>query len=142
MKIALTLAAALAVLSPIARAAAPPAATMSAPPATAAPAAPAPGATVSGVTVKGAPRKQCAPKDAECIAIVMAEVKELYPEQLKKFCYQQKMDVMRQDMQANIAGWCDGPGLGATAMCSHYVSPVVKKVCAPDPPAVATEAKK
>jgi hypothetical protein len=91
-----------------------------------------PGATVSGVTVQGGPRKQCAPKDKDCIALVMAQVKELYPEQLKQFCFQQKMDAMRQDMQANLAGWCNGPGGGASEMCHHYVSPVVKQVCAPD----------
>ena len=44
------------------------------------------------------------------------------------------MAVMKQDMQASIAGWCDGPGLGASAICSHYVPPVVKQVCAPDKP--------
>jgi hypothetical protein len=93
------------------------------------------GTTVSEVTVKPLPRKQCSPKDKDCIALVMAEVKELYPEQLKAFCYQQKVDVMRQDMQASIAGWCNGPGQGASAICSHYVSPVVKKVCEPDKPA-------
>jgi hypothetical protein len=93
------------------------------------------GPTVSGVTVTPVPRKPCKPKDTECIAIVMAQVKDLYPEQLKQFCFQQKMDVMRQDMQANIAGWCDGPGLGASEMCHHYMSPVVKKVCAAPPTA-------
>ncbi len=88
--------------------------------------------TVSGIVVEGVPKKPCAPRDKDCIALVMAEVKALYPEQLKRFCAVQQMDVMRQDMQANIAGWCDGPGLGASSMCSHYVSPVVKQVCAPD----------
>ena len=65
----------------------------------------------------------------------MAEVKELYPEQLKAFCYQQKMDVMQRDMQANNAGWCDNPTRGASALCNHYVPPIVKQVCASDPPA-------
>ena len=136
MRPLLALAAALAVLADAAWAQAPasPAATAPSPaPAPASAAAKAdPGKTVSGVTVEALPRKQCAPKDKDCIALVMAQVKELYPEQLKKFCFTQQMDVMRQDMQANLAGWCDSPGLGATSTCSHHVSPVVKQVCAPD----------
>ncbi len=46
-----------------------------------------PGSTVSGVTVQALPRKPCAPKDTDCVALVMAQVKELYPEQLKQFCF-------------------------------------------------------
>jgi hypothetical protein len=100
------------------------------------PAAPASGGpSVSGVTVSPSPRKPCAPKDKDCIAIVMAEVKALYPEQLKMFCQQQRMDVMQRDMQANMAGWCDDPKQGAAAICNHYVPPIVKQVCASDPPA-------
>jgi hypothetical protein len=93
-----------------------------------------PGPSVSGVTVSPLPRKPCAPKDKECIAVVMAEVKALYPEQLKMFCHQQKMDVMQRDMQANMAGWCDNPTQGSSAICNHYVPPIVKQVCASDPP--------
>jgi hypothetical protein len=99
------------------------------------PATPAPaGPSVSGVTVSPLSRKPCAPKDKDCIAIVMAEVKALYPEQLKMFCHQQKMDVMQRDMQANMAGWCDNPTQGASSICNHYVPPIVKQVCASDPP--------
>jgi hypothetical protein len=136
MKASLALAAALTLLVGAAGAQpAPPAETASTAPATAPPAAGKPGPTVSGVTVTPLPRKQCSPKDKECIALVMAQVKDLYPEQLKQFCFQQRMGVLRQDMQANIAGWCNGPGGGASEICHHYVSPVVKQVCAPDPPA-------
>jgi hypothetical protein len=91
------------------------------------------GANISGVTVSPAPRKACAPKDKECIALVMAELKDLYPEQVKAFCFQQKMDVMQRDMQANMAGWCDDPKQGAAAICNHYVPPVVKQLCASNP---------
>jgi hypothetical protein len=105
----------------------------STPPPAAKPAAP--GSTVSGVTVEALPHKTCAPKDKECIALVMAQVKELYPEQLKKFCYQQQMDVMREDMQASVNGWCDNPRYASSSMCHHYVPPVVKQVCASDAPA-------
>jgi hypothetical protein len=93
------------------------------------------GANVSGVTVSPVPRKPCAPKDKDCIAIVMAELKDLYPEQVKTFCFQQKMDVMQRDMQANMAGWCDDPKQGAAAICNHYVPPVVKQLCASSPTA-------
>jgi hypothetical protein len=104
----------------------------SAPPASS----PAPaGANVSGVTVSPVPHKPCAPKDKDCIAIVMAELKDLYPEQVKTFCFQQKMDVMQRDMQANMAGWCDDPKQGAAAICNHYVPPVVKQLCASSPTA-------
>ncbi|HEX2817514.1 MAG TPA: hypothetical protein VHN39_14035 [Phenylobacterium sp.] len=133
MKRVLTLAGAAVLFAAVANAQAP--SPQPAPTPTAPATAPAPdksGATVSGVTVRPLPRKPCAPKDKDCVAMVMAEVKNLYPEQLKSFCFQQQMDVMRQDMQANMAGWCEGPGLGAAAICSHHVSPVVKQVCAPD----------
>jgi hypothetical protein len=134
MKARLVLAAVLSALAGAALAQAPGASSPSAPaPAASAPAA-SPGATVSGVTVKPLPHKACAPKDKECIAIVVAEVKELYPEQLKMFCHQQKMDVMQRDMQANMAGWCDNQMGGAAAICNHYLPPVVKQVCASDPP--------
>jgi hypothetical protein len=102
----------------------------------------APDATVSGVTVKPLPLKPCAPKDKDCAAYVMAQLKEFYPEQLKQFCFQQKVEAMRRDMQATIAGWCDSPGRGATAMCSHYVAPAIKQVCASDPVASKTADKK
>ncbi|MBS0361146.1 MAG: hypothetical protein JSR98_07185 [Proteobacteria bacterium] len=90
------------------------------------------GATVSGVTVTPSPRKACAPKDKACIALVVADLKRLYPEQLKAFCFQQDMTALRRDQQANAAGWCDSPIGGASAICSHYVPPAVKQACAPD----------
>jgi hypothetical protein len=98
--------------------------------------------TVSGVTVKPLPRKQCSPKDKDCIAMVMAELKDLYPEQLKKFCYQEKMNVMRQDMQANVNGWCGNPFRGSAALCHHEVSPVIKQVCTSGPTADRADVKK
>ena len=104
-------------------------------PAAAQPAKPASeGPTVSGVTVSPAPRKPCAPKDKDCIALVVADLKRLYPEQLKTYCFQQKMTVLRRDMQAQAAGWCDGPIGGASAICSHYVPPALKLACATEKP--------
>ena len=72
----------------------------------------------------------------------MAQVKELYPEQLKQFCFRENMDVMKQNMQAELAGWCDNPFSGAEQLCHRHVSPVVKQVCAADKgPAKADPAK-
>ena len=72
----------------------------------------------------------------------MAQVKELYPEQLKQFCFRENMDVMKQNMQANAAGWCDSPNLGAAELCHRHVSPMVKQVCAPDKTVAKTDPKK
>ena len=57
------------------------------------PAPPAP--TVSGIVVEGLPKKTCSSRDRECIAIVVAELKQNYPEQLKAFCAQWKMQAVR-----------------------------------------------
>src|SRR5277367_5518460 len=61
--------------------------------------------TVSGLTVSPLLRKPCAPRDKECVALVIAQVKALYPEELKKFCFQQTMTAERRTMQAQLAGW-------------------------------------
>jgi hypothetical protein len=54
-----------------------------------APAAPraGPSPTVSGVTVIPRPTKTCFSRDKACVALVVAELKRLYPEQLKQFCF-------------------------------------------------------
>jgi hypothetical protein len=89
--------------------------------------------TVSGVTVMPLPIRSCKPKDKDCIALVVAELKEHYPEQLKKFCFQTEMNVQRQDIQANVNGWCDDPRYSSSAICNHHVPPVLKQACAADP---------
>ncbi|MBS0331607.1 MAG: hypothetical protein JSS35_02455, partial [Proteobacteria bacterium] len=73
--------------------------------------------------------------DKECIALVVAELKAKYPEQLKKFCFQSRMNVERQDMQALANGWCDNRE--NIAGCTHTVPPVIKLACAADPPNAA-----
>ena len=71
-----------------------------APPASAAPAARGvPPKTVEGLTVIAPlPNKPCSSRDRECIALVVAELKQLYPEQLKRFCFQRTMRAMRSQM--------------------------------------------
>jgi hypothetical protein len=72
----------------------------SAPQASAAPAARGvPPKTVEGLTVIAPlPNKPCSSRDRECIALVVAELKQLYPEQLKRFCFQRTMRAMRSQM--------------------------------------------
>jgi hypothetical protein len=55
------------------------------------------GKTVEGLTVTGKvfPKTECSPRDAQCINMVVAELKRLYPEQLKRFCFQRQMRAMR-----------------------------------------------
>lgn len=89
--------------------------------------------TVSGVTVMPLPSRSCRPKDKDCIALVIAELKAKYPEQLKKFCFQTQMNVEKQDIQADVNGWCDDPRYSSSAICSHHVPPVLKQACEPDP---------
>jgi hypothetical protein len=91
---------------------APPAATSIAPPAWSVPSEIAPsqaaspvkapaaaGKTVDGLTVVApAVGKPCASRDRECIALVVAELKRRYPEELKRFCFQRQMRAMRSDV--------------------------------------------
>jgi hypothetical protein len=41
------------------------------------------------------PTKECSSRDKQCIGLVVAELKRLYPEQLKRFCFQREMRAMR-----------------------------------------------
>src|SRR4051812_49862702 len=56
------------------------------------------GKTVEGLTVTGKvfPKTECSPRDAACIRLVVAELKRLYPEQLKRFCFQRQLQAMRE----------------------------------------------
>jgi hypothetical protein len=97
MKVSLAFAAAIMVL------AGSPAADAAPPEVSAAPAASSPsgagGKTVEGVTVVGKPlpTKECSSRDKDCILTVVAELKKLYPEQLKRFCFQRQMRAMRNN---------------------------------------------
>jgi hypothetical protein len=115
-------------------AAAPAAAPATDPPApSAAPAASAPPKKLEGVVVEGQrkPLHKCDSKDAPCIAAVVAELKKRYPEQLKVWCFRQKMDEMRDAMNMQTFASPSDPGGGATAQFNR--APVIRQVCAPDP---------
>ncbi len=89
------------------------------------------GDTVSGVTVMPTPTKTCAPRDKDCIAIVVAELQRLYPEQLKQFCLGERTKAVRNqivnDQLLDALG-----GNGAPTATAAPVSPIVKTACASD----------
>ena len=78
--------------------AAPAAAAAEAAPATK-PASPGP-KVVEGLTVVGktAPAEPCSSRDKDCIALVVAELKTRYPEQLKRFCFSREVRSVRSQM--------------------------------------------
>jgi hypothetical protein len=105
------------------------------PPAATAPAATAHGIapkTVEGLTVVApVPNKPCSSRDQACIALVVAELKQLYPEQLKRFCFQRTMRAMRSDiLQADLLAGLgsDNPPMGT----SFGVNSALKTACARD----------
>jgi hypothetical protein len=131
--IAVALAASPALAQPTAQDAAPIAAAP--PPAVPAAAKPAaPGPTVSGIVVEGLPKKTCSSRDRDCIAVVVAELQEHYPEQLKAFCANWKMQAIRSK-------WVNDQLL-ASLGSSHQPTPpsfgvnsAVTKACSTDKPA-------
>ncbi|HEX3366524.1 hypothetical protein [Phenylobacterium sp.] len=103
--------------------------------AAAAAAKPAPAApTVSGIVVEGLPKKTCSSRDKECIAVVVAELKEHYPQQLKAFCAQWKMQAVRtqwvNDQLVESLGGNNPP-----TPTAFGVNSAVSKACAEDRPA-------
>jgi hypothetical protein len=74
------------------------------------------GKTVEGVTVTGKalPKTECSPRDQACIRIVVAELKRLYPEQLKRFCFQRQMQAMAETLQFGDADPGRPPQTGMT----------------------------
>jgi len=88
--------------------------------------------TVEGLTVVApVPNKPCSSRDQACIALVVAELKQLYPEQLKRFCFQRTMRAMRSDMlQADLLAGLgsDNPPMGT----SFGVNSALKTACARD----------
>jgi hypothetical protein len=115
-------------------AAAPVAASPPAAPATAAPAPPA-GATVSSLTVEGSrlPKKTCSSRDRDCIAIVVAELKQNYPEQLKAFCFQWKTQAVRSQWVNDQL--LESLGNDHPSPTAFGVNSAVTKACTPDKPA-------
>jgi hypothetical protein len=93
---------------------------------------PAAGDTVSGVTVSPFPKKACSSRDKDCIAMVVAELKRLYPEELKKFCFAEQTSAVRtqivnEQLRESLGG--NNPSIPI----SSQVSPVIKTACASDP---------
>ncbi|THD77002.1 MAG: hypothetical protein E7812_13645 [Phenylobacterium sp.] len=70
---------------------------------------------------------KCGAKDAVCIAAVITELKTRYPEQLKVWCFRQKMDEMRNALNAEAFAGPDNPGGGASYNISQAT--VIKTVC-------------
>jgi hypothetical protein len=64
--------------------------------------APAPGHEVSGVVVPAQPKSlsSCHERDNACITAVVAELKQRYPEQLRRWCNNQKDMANRANLQA------------------------------------------
>ena len=93
-----------------------------------APVAPPPARTVEGLTVTAPsfPTKECSPRDRACINLVVAELKRLYPEQLRRFCFQRQM----RDMRSNILNDTDP---GKTPFTGSFSSPApLKLACSSD----------
>jgi hypothetical protein len=93
------------------------------------------GKTVSGLTVTPRPRKTCSSRDQECVALVVAELKRLYPEQLKQFCFQEQTKAARTQLTGDqlydalaLAGQHNGPP-NPTAF---PISAALKTACATD----------
>lgn len=94
----------------------------------------APGPTVSGIVVEGLPKKSCSSRDKDCIAVVVAELKQNYPEQLKAFCAQWKARAIQSEWvtaQLNESLGGNNPPTPPT----FGVNSAVSKACAPDKPA-------
>ena len=84
--------------------------------------------TVEGLTVVAPPPlKPCAARDKDCVAQVVAELKQLYPEQLKKFCFQRQMRAM-QNTALFGENSPDSPQLGTT----YSIGDSLRVACAPD----------
>jgi hypothetical protein len=134
--IAAVLAASPALAQPAPDPATPAVSTPVAPPTTPAPTAKpaASGPTVSGIVVEGLPKKSCSSRDKDCIAVVVAELQEHYPEQLKAFCANWQMQAVRSK-------WVNDQLL-ASLGSSHQPTPpsfgvnsAVTKACSTDKPA-------
>ncbi|HXA38465.1 MAG TPA: hypothetical protein VNW53_05650 [Phenylobacterium sp.] len=93
-----------------------------------------PGSTVSGIVVQALPKKSCSSRDKECIALVVANLKQNYPEQLKAFCFQWKTQALRSewvnDQLIESLGGATPPTPAAFG-----VNSAVAQACAEDKPA-------
>jgi hypothetical protein len=88
------------------------------------------GKQLEGLTVTGKPppTNACSSRDQACIAMVVAELKQLYPEQLKKFCFQRKIQAMRSSaLWDQLFASGDGP-----TPTAFGVNSALTTACAPD----------
>lgn len=89
------------------------------------------GDTLSGVTVTPLPKKACAPRDKDCITMVVAELKRLYPEELKRFCFEEQTKQARTQFVNDQLLESLNSNHPPPPM-SFQVSPVIKTACASD----------
>jgi hypothetical protein len=89
------------------------------------------GDTVSGITVMPVPKKACSSRDKDCIAIVVAELQRLYPEQLKQFCLGERTKAVRNQIVGDQLLDALNSN-GAPTATAAPVSSVVKTACATD----------
>ncbi len=88
-----------------------------------------PGTTVSGVTVMANPKPQaCASRDQQCIALVVAELKQRYPEELKRFCLQRAARAARTQV-TNDQLLEDLGGKGPPKPTAFDVNSALKTAC-------------
>jgi hypothetical protein len=88
------------------------------------------GKTVDGLTVVApAVGKPCGSRDRECVALVVAELKRRYPEELKRFCFQRQMRAMRSEVVNEQL--LEGLGGGAPPVPTAFgVNSALKTACA------------
>jgi hypothetical protein len=88
------------------------------------------GKVVDSVTVTGrpGPTKECSPRDKACVAMVVAELKALYPKELQKWCdHVEERAMMNTMMFMEIDPDRPHPNVGP------YMPPAVTKTaCARD----------
>ncbi|WP_372785863.1 hypothetical protein [Phenylobacterium sp.] len=91
---------------------------------------PAKAKVLEGVTVTGKrpQTKPCKPRDAGCVAMVVAELKTRYPEKLGVWCMQQTNIAMDRAVHAD---WYGTSGLPPST-AGTSVAKVVQQACAPD----------
>ncbi|THD71909.1 hypothetical protein [Phenylobacterium sp.] len=92
------------------------------------------GPTVSGIVVEGLPKKSCSSRDKECIAVVVAELKQNYPEQLKAFCAQWQMRAIQSRWVTDQLNESLG-GNNPPTPPTFGVNSAVSKACSTDKPA-------
>ena len=94
----------------------------------------APANTISGVTVEAAkPQKACSSRDKACVAMVVAELKARFPNELQKWCDTVKYRAAVTNMNIDdLNGALGSPGTHSEA--GQFAPPAVAKVaCASDP---------